>query len=62
MVLPLFLKSEKNGCSLTMILLVIVEAENIVNANSADPDQRLHSAASDLDLHCLPVTFWQSPD
>ena len=25
-------------------------------ANSADPDQMLHSAASDLGLHCLPVT------
>ena len=26
-------------------------------ANSGDPDQTLHSAASDLGLHCLPVTF-----
>ena len=26
-------------------------------ANSGDPDERLCSAASDLDLHCLPVTF-----
>ena len=26
-------------------------------ANSADPDQILHSAASDLDLHCLPITL-----
>ena len=25
-------------------------------ANSGDPDQTPHSAASDLDLHCLPVT------
>ena len=25
------------------------------NANSADPDQMLHSAASDQDLHCLPL-------
>ena len=24
-------------------------------ANSGDPDQTLHSAASDLGLHCLPV-------
>ena len=24
-----------------------------MNANSVDPDQMLHSAASDLDLHCL---------
>ena len=26
-------------------------------ANIEDPDQMLHSAASDLDLHCLPVTL-----
>ena len=26
-------------------------------ANSGDPDQMLHYAASDLGLHCLPVTL-----
>ena len=26
-------------------------------ANGGDPDQTLHSAASDLGLHCLPVTL-----
>ena len=26
-------------------------------ANSKDPDQMLHSAASDLGLHCLPITL-----
>ena len=26
-------------------------------SNSEDPDQTPHSAASDLDLHCLPVTL-----
>ena len=26
-------------------------------SNSGDPDQMLHSAASDLGLHCLPVTL-----
>ena len=26
-------------------------------ANSGDPDQMLHSAASDLVLHCLPITL-----
>ena len=26
-------------------------------ANSGDPDQTLHSAASNLGLHCLPITF-----
>ena len=28
-----------------------------VFANSEDPDQTLHSAASDLGLHCLPNTL-----
>ena len=28
-------------------------------ANSGDPDQMPHSAASDLGLHCLPVTLLQ---
>ena len=31
-------------------------------ANSGDPDQMPHSAASDLGLHCLPSTFYGSPD
>ena len=26
-------------------------------AKSGDPDQTPHSAASDLGLHCLPITF-----
>ena len=28
-----------------------------VFANSEDPDQMLHSAVSDLGLHCLPNTL-----
>ena len=28
-----------------------------VFANSADPDQMPHSAASDMGRHCLPVTL-----
>ena len=28
-------------------------------ANSGDPDQKLHSAVSDLGLHCLPITLLQ---
>ena len=27
-----------------------------VFANSGDPDQMQHSVASDLGLHCLPIT------
>ena len=26
--------------------------------NSGDPDHMLHSAASVLGLHCLPITLW----
>ena len=31
-------------------------------ANCGDPDQTPHSAASDLHLHCLPITLLGSPD
>ena len=31
-------------------------------ANSEDPDQKPHSVASDLGLHCLPLTFFRSPN
>ena len=31
-------------------------------ANSGDPDQTPRSAASDLGLHCLPITHPMSPD
>ena len=32
-----------------------------LNANSIAPDQTLHSAASDLDLHCLPMSLlWEA--
>ena len=29
----------------------------ILNANSVDPDQTLHSVASDLGLYCLPTSL-----
>ena len=31
-------------------------------ANSGDPDQTLHFAASDLGLYCLPSTLLESPN
>ena len=31
-------------------------------ANSENPDQTTHSAASDLGLHCLPITPLGSPN
>ena len=33
-----------------------------VFANSEDPDQTLHSATSDLGLHCLPITLLRVSD
>ena len=44
-----------------LLLLCFIEIP-VVNANSVDPDQMQHSAISDLSLHCLPITFWGSPD
>ena len=33
----------------------------VVNANSVDPDQMPHSAASDLGLYCLPTSqLWDA--
>ena len=29
----------------------------VFNGNSVDPDQMLHSAASDMGLHCLTITL-----
>ena len=40
-------------------LLILCFIEILVfNANSVDPGQIMHSTASDLGLHCLPVTLW----
>ena len=34
---------------------------HVFNANSAEPDQTPHSVASDLGLHCLPVShLWDA--
>ena len=31
-------------------------------ANNVDPDQTPHYVASDLGLHCLPMTLYVFPD
>ena len=36
---------------------IVVTGALRVNANSVDPDQTLHSMASDLGLHCLPLSL-----
>ena len=33
----------------------------ILLANNVDPDQVPHDVASDLSLHCLPMTFYEFP-
>ena len=38
-------------------MYIFLEKKAKLFANSGDPDQTPHSAASDLGLHCLPITF-----
>ena len=40
-----------------LLLLPCFEEIPVFNANSVDPDQMLHSAASYLGLHSLPITL-----
>ena len=42
--------------SLCLLLSFIIEIP-VLNANRVDPDQMLHSVASDLGLHYLPMSF-----
>ena len=42
---------------LLLSLLCFIEIP-VFNANNVDPDQMPHSVASDLGLHCLPVTYF----
>ena len=39
------------------MFIITMFYRNSCNSNSADPDQMPHSAASDLGLHCLPITL-----
>ena len=41
---------------LFLVLLFIIKV-HVLNANSEDIDQTPHSAASDLGLHCLPMSI-----
>ena len=45
------------GVSGKFLLLPWVTEIPVLNANSVDPDQMLHSATSDLGLQCLPVSL-----
>ena len=49
------------GCLVSFIILSCFIEISELNANSVDPDQTPHSAASDLGLHCFPVSLsWDS--
>ena len=39
------------------LLLPCFTEITVFNANRVDPDQMPHSVASDLDLHCLPISL-----
>ena len=44
------------------ILLTQCFVESVSVFNSVDPDQTSRSAASDLDVHCLPMSLFSSPE
>ena len=48
--------SNRKGFWLFLLLLCFKEIP-VFNSNSVDPDQTPHSAASDLGLHCLPMSL-----
>ena len=45
------------GVSAYFVLLPDFIEIPVFNANSVDPAQMLHSALSDLDLNCLPMSL-----
>ena len=44
-------------CVVSFLLLPYYIEIPVFNANSVDPDQTPRSAASDLGLHCLPMSL-----
>ena len=46
-----------SGVSVLFSVLSVVIEISLCNANCEDPDQTPHSAASDLGLHCLSMSF-----
>ena len=44
------------GVWIVSIIITFVESPDL-NANSVAPDQMLHSAVSDLGLHCLSLSL-----
>ena len=48
--------SNKGDVWLFLLLLCFIETP-VLKVNRVDPDQTQHPAASDLDLHCLPMSL-----
>ena len=48
--------SNRRGVWLVCIFIILIPI-SVFNANNVDPDQTPHSAASDLGLHCLPMSL-----
>ena len=46
-----------NGVSGKLLLLLWFTEIPVINANGVDPDQTPCSVASDLGLHCLPMSL-----
>ena len=44
-----------------LYIITLFREISVFHANSVDSDQRMHSVASDLDLHCLSVfLLWET--
>ena len=43
-------------CVWLVFIITVFYSNYVFNANSVDPDQMPRSEASDLDLHCLPMS------
>ena len=52
--------SSRRDVWLVLYILCFIEI-SVFNAKKVDPDQTLHSVASDLGLHCLPMSpLWDA--
>ena len=49
--------SNIRGVWLVVFFIITCLKKTAFNANSVDPDQTPRSAASDLGLHCLPISL-----
>ena len=47
----------QSGSKQIFLVLSFITEIPVLKANSVDPDQMPHSAASDLGIHCLPMSL-----